>query len=555
MNVLVSRTVGAHRSLRIALVLVGCTLACAVGATSARAQVQLNRFFPPVVAAGQESTITAEGKFPKWPVNLDVDRDAIEIRPEKDSGKLTVILPPNASSGVAWVRMFDEKSASELVPLIVSPVAVAIEKEPNDKRSEANELEIPSVVAGRLAKRGDSDAYRVSVKAGQQLVVNATANQVLKSPMDAVLQLSDLRGNVLLQSDDGRGLDPQLVYRSDRDQDLLVRIFAFPETPNSTVGFGGSSDFVYALEITTGPYLDHVADTASGTRAFGYNLPDDAPVISTADAETVPKVGAVAGALGWSWILPPPNPTSIRTIEYGDPHDGSLPVVVVGHIRERKEAHTIPVAVQKGVKYRAEVRSKVDGFLLDSMLEVVDPKTGSVLASNDDVSRGGYDAGVDFTAKADGVVDVRLTEMLDAFGPRHFYQLTIRKQQPTFALSLASDRFVLDGDKPLEIAVSVTRLSGFSGKIRIEAVDLPAGVMADPVISEAKGGTAKTVKLKLNAEKAVAGHWSIGVVGTELGESDAPVEPSRKATFALRPSYPISKFWLTVTGKTKEEEK
>lgn len=555
MNVLVSRTVGAHRSLRIALVLVGFTLACALGAASARAQVQLNRFFPPVVAAGQESTITAEGKFPKWPVNFDVDRDAIEIRPGKDSGKLTVVPPADASSGVIWIRMFDEKSASQLVPLIVSPVAVAIEKEPNDKRSEANDLEIPSVVAGRLAKRGDSDAYRVSVKAGQQLVINATANQVLKSPMDAVLQLSDLRGNVLLQSDDGRGLDPQLVYRSDRDQDLLVRIFAFPETPNSTVGFGGASDFVYALEITTGPYLDHVADTESGPRAFGYNLPDDAPVISTADAETVPRVGSVAGALGWSWILPPPEPNSIRTIEYGDPHDGSLPVVVIGHIRERKEAHTIPVAVQKGVKYRAEVRSKVDGFLLDSMLEVVDPKTGSVLASNDDVSRGGYDAGVDFTAKADGTVDVRLTEMLEAFGPRHFYQLAIREQQPTFALSLASDRFVLDGDKPLEIAVSVTRLSGFSGKIRIEALDLPAGVTADPVISEAKGDTAKTVKLKLNTEKAVEGHSSIGVVGTELGESDAPVEPSRKATFALRPSYPISKFWLTVTGQTKEEEK
>ena len=196
MSALVPKTVGAQRSLRIALVLVGCTLACAVSATTAGAQVQLNRFFPPVVAAGQESTITAEGKFPKWPVNLNVDRETIEIRPEKDSGKLTVILPPDASPGVIWIRMFDEKSASELVPLIVTPVAVAIETEPNDKRSEANDLEIPSVVAGRLAKRGDSDAYRVSVKAGQQLVVNATANQVLKSPMDAVLQLSDLRGNV-----------------------------------------------------------------------------------------------------------------------------------------------------------------------------------------------------------------------------------------------------------------------------------------------------------------------------------------------------------------------
>lgn len=551
---MVSNTAGNLVHSKIRRVVVAWSALCfATLANQAVGQIQLDRFFPPVVAAGQESLITAEGKFPSWPVDIDEHRDDIEIRAEEKSGQLKVTVPSDHPPGVVWVRMFDDKSSSKLVPLIVSPIAVTIEKEPNDKRSEASPLELPAVVAGRLAKRDDSDAFRVVVQADQRLVVSVTANQVLQSPMDAVLQVTDLRGNVLMQSDDQRGLDPQLVYQSDRDQDLLIRIMAFPETPNSTIGFSGASGFVYVLETTSGPYLDHVADASDGVQAFGYNLGEDPAVTVSADDKRFPGIATIPGALGWSWILP--SEPSGRTIPHGNLEAQAPPVTVVGHIRSPRETHLLPLTVRKGIQYRAEVRSKADGFLLDSVLEVIDRKSGDVLASNDDVSRGGYDAGVEFTSKANGTVDIKLTELLEAFGPRHFYQLTVREKEPSFSLSLKSDRFVLKQNEPLELPVSVTRLNGFDGKIRIQAVDLPAGVTGDPVFSAAKDKTAKSVQLKLRLSEATDGHATFRVIGTEVGEDDVPVEPTREANFSFGPSFSISQFWMTFSGQTETKEK
>lgn len=526
---------------------------CLGMASVAKAQIQLDRFFPPVVAANGETEIVAEGKFPNWPPEIVCDRDDVEFIAQKDSGNLTVKLGAVSGPTVAWVRMYDKASATALVPLLITNVPIASETEPNDKRADANPISLPTVLAGKLAKGGDSDAYKVAVKSGEQLVVAVTANHVLKSPMDAVLQLTDLRGNVLAQSDDVCGLDPQLVYHCDADGELLIRIFAFPETPNSTVGFGGSSSFVYTIDVTTGPFLDHVLSIDDRLEPSGYNLAESHEVRRTNATDVSPEVASIDGALGWSLI--PNGQPGVRRIANGDEFDGVLPVVMCGHIAARGELHSVSVRVAKGVKYRAEVRSKLDGFLMDSKLTVIDSKSGSELASNDDVSRGSYDAGTDFTAKEDGLVEVQVSEMLEAFGPRHYYELSIRKLEPDFDLTLAADHFAISGDKPLEIPVSVSRAAGFDGKIQITADQLPAGITVEPVVSQPKGDTAKSVKLKLVRGEASAAQAAIQIVGTVLDANDQPTQTQRQATFQLRPAIAVSRFWLTVPPIEEEKEK
>ncbi|MFG0267835.1 MAG: PPC domain-containing protein, partial [Rhodopirellula sp. JB055] len=433
----------------------------------AHAQVKLDRLFPPAVAVATETAITAEGTFPNWPPNVECDSPHVSISAGKDAGKLTVKVTDDAPPGVAWVRIHDDQSASKLVPLVLSNINVFSESEPNDKRSDANPIALPTVIAGRLSKSGDSDAYRVSLKTGQTLVVSATANQVLKSPMDAVLQLTDLRGNVLYHSDDARGLDPQIVYPADSDQDLLIRIFAFPETPNSTIGYAGSASFIYTLDVTTAPFVDHVAADNKKAIAFGYNLDDATATVSYIAESLSPPVATVPGALGWSWVSPADE--TVQRFLPGVAFDGTLPALLFGHFLKADETHHYEFQGNKGTKYRAEVRSKANGFLLDSKLTVTDSKSGKTLASNDDMSSGGYDAGVDFTAVEDGPIDVAVSEMLGEFGPRHFYQLSIRELKPECQLSMAEDHFVVTQAKPLELSVSVNRKSGFQSKIRIDA--------------------------------------------------------------------------------------
>ena len=220
--------------------------------------MQLDRFFPPAVGAGQSVVIQAEGKFPKWPIEVVVDRSDISIQADKDSGKLKVEVPGDAAPGIAWVRGLDATSASNLVPLLIEPISPVSEVEPNETLTDATGLDMPCILVGRLAKSGEVDTFRLSVKAGQTLVVSVIGHRVLRSPMDAVAQLVDESGHVLAQADDQRGLDPQIVYEVQRDRTLFVRLFAFPETPNSTVGFAGAATFVYEIRMTTGPFVDHV---------------------------------------------------------------------------------------------------------------------------------------------------------------------------------------------------------------------------------------------------------------------------------------------------------
>ena len=177
----------------------------------ASAQVQLDRFYPPVVHIGGETVVNAEGKFPTWPVEIVSDRDDVKIVVGKDSGQLTVNVSTDVSPGVVWIRMLDSASASKLVPLLIESIAATSEVEPNNKIIEATPVELAAVVYGKLAKSNDLDTYRVKLKRGHTFVASAVAHRLLRSPMDAVMQLVDGRGNVIVQADDDRGLDPQLV--------------------------------------------------------------------------------------------------------------------------------------------------------------------------------------------------------------------------------------------------------------------------------------------------------------------------------------------------------
>jgi hypothetical protein len=356
----------------------------------------------------------------------------------------------------------------------------------------------------------------------------------------------------LLQSDDVRGLDPQIIYTSPTDQDLLIRVFAFPETPNSTIGFGGSTAFVYTLEVTTGAFVDHIADADARVVPFGYNLGQTNVPIHTAATEVSPVTVTVEEGLGWAWRVPP-DLTSSRVL-YEGPIAVELPVVVSGHLADPNETHTVSFTATKGTKYRAEVRSKSDGFLLDSKLSIVQKTSGAELADNDDISRDRYDAGVDFSAKEDGEIEVRLSDVIDAYGPRHFYQLAIRKIKPAFELAVTADHFLVSQDKPIEITVSVARDSGFNEKIRIDATELPDGVTCQPVVSEPKGDTSKSVKLKLTAGKDSVGNGSFQIIGSEIGGDDKPKESTATASFPLRPAISLSRFWLTIPpGKSSKD--
>lgn len=525
----------------------------------AQAQLTVDRLFPPVAATGTQTTIAAEGKFASWPVQAVVDRESISVSMGEKQGQLQVQVPADEPPGVVWLRLWDQASASDWTPLLIAPQAVAVESEPNESPRQATPVELPAAVAGRLAKGGDVDCFRLTAAPGATLVASLTAQQILLTPMDAVLQVVDARGNVLAQNDDTHGRDPQVVLQTPAEGELFVRVFAFPETPNSTIGFAGGAAYTYVLNVTTGPFLDHALPLSGdmqaaegGAAAFGWNLAEPSPLLFASATSVSPPTVYRSDASGWQWqdLNDPSTPAVNENEDLADAPLLSLPVQYSGHLRSAGEVDRIRFAVQASQRYRATLASQHYGFPLDAAIEVVNADDGTSIANNDDAARTEFDPTLEFVAKEDMTVELRIKDMSNQGGPYHAYAVKVQPATATVQLTLDADHYQVTADKPLEIPVTVTREFKFADPLQISIEGLPAGVECPPVKSAADGDTAKLVTLRLTAGPDAKFHDHIRVVARAVDEAGKPLDqPPLPVVHRLRPQVVIDQVWLTVVGK------
>ncbi len=127
------------------------------------------------------------------------------------------------------------------------------EREPNDRFATSHVLKAGVIVNGLVANDGDVDIYRIIGRAGQPIVARVAARQ-LRSPLDALLRLTDASGDTIAINDDN--VDKQgHLHR----------------------GMGVLTHFADACLSTTlpadGTYYLHVSDvTGHGSPAGSYRL-------------------------------------------------------------------------------------------------------------------------------------------------------------------------------------------------------------------------------------------------------------------------------------------
>src|SRR5262249_50536920 len=154
--------------------------------------------------------------------------------------------------------LYDEDGATDLRPFIIGNLPEVIEAEPNDDPNRPQSISpLPATINGRLARGGDVDGFSVTLHQGQTLVADLEANRHSGASRDAALQVVCDSGFVLAQNDDAVGRDPRIVFEAPTEGTYLVRVFAFPATPDSSIRFAGGSAFVYRLTLTTAGFLDH----------------------------------------------------------------------------------------------------------------------------------------------------------------------------------------------------------------------------------------------------------------------------------------------------------
>jgi hypothetical protein len=166
-----------------------------------------------------------------------------------DGAKLR--LPPEkAGGGIHEITAVKDGIVSNTVPFALSWMPEVFDQEPNDGIANAQKVQRPIVVNGRIDRPDDWDVFSVDCKAGQKIVAEVRARR-LDSPVDSMLKITDAAGKILAINDDrgdpGSGLnthhaDSYLMFEAPTDGTYHVHL---GETTRS-----GGPEYAYRLRIS-----------------------------------------------------------------------------------------------------------------------------------------------------------------------------------------------------------------------------------------------------------------------------------------------------------------
>jgi hypothetical protein len=125
----------------------------------------------------------------------------------------------------------------------VSPFTNILEAEPN------NDITMPTVAAGEapfalngiIEQKGDVDSFKITAKKGMDYDVTVWARR-LRSPLDSVMDIYDLKGNRLAGNDDSGNVDSYVRWKAPEDGEFVIVV--------RDQLFRGGPNFTYRVEVT-----------------------------------------------------------------------------------------------------------------------------------------------------------------------------------------------------------------------------------------------------------------------------------------------------------------
>ena len=502
---------------------------------------------------GTTSKVSFNGDFPNWPAQAWVDSAGLSLAPLAEKGDFNITIAADAAPGVRWIRIYDADGAGNPKAFVVGTLPELVEKEPNNAPAKAEAVPGSTVVCnGRLNPGGDLDLFAVNLKQGQTLVASVAGHEALGSPMDAVLQIVAAAGGQLAFNHDQRGLDPEIIFAAPADGNYLVRIFAFPSNPDSSIGYAGNDKFVYRLTLSTAAFVDYPWPLAltrgreTRVELIGWNIPQSlAAVTIKSEGESFeiadPQLGNVA------IVAVEPHETIVETEpnEPASPQSIALPLTISGRIERPADVDAFAFEGKKDQPLTLRLESRSLGYPLDGVLKVTDAE-GKALVTVDDVSNN-RDPLVTFSPPADGSFRVLVSDLNRQGSSRHVYRLRAGKTEPVYEVAADAHAYTVTPEKPAEITLSINRQQSFPEAIAFTVTGLPEFVVAAPAVSATSGDGAATVKLTLASKGgAFSGPIRIHALGTgpsKLARTVGAGIPDHSAR--------IKDLWLTATAAKK----
>lgn len=539
-------------------------------ATGRAAPPDVKFLFPAGAQAGTTVDVEASGSLKPWPVKAWVSGEGVTFEPSKKEGAFTATVAADVAPDVRWVRFYNDEGSSPPRAFVIGSVPEIVETETNDLTGDkAGILERPTVVNGKLAKAGDSDAFQVRIPPGRTLVASIESHGTFGSPVDCVLQLATTGGFIVAQNHDERGLDPCLVFtnsnstkRSANDDVYLLRVFGIAADPNTSIRYFGAEAGIYRLTLGCGPTIDHAfppvveAGKPANVKLEGWNVSSDQASAKVSVSSGEGEVSALRlpsttssspdAAVGRAFVTGVDVPTLVEQEPNSLERPQAIvpPVVVNGRIDQSGDADAFSIRGKKGDSLRICVVSKRLGLPVDPLLRILKPD-GSEVVRFDDAGRGDPDIDTVWRVPEDGEYLLLAQDLFGAASVRHVYALDVRPVGSDFALSIAMGELSGAAGKPIDVTVDVARPAGMSGDIELRIEGLPKDATGTTGVSTGKGDAAKKVVLKPVLKGPFSG--PIRIVGT-LKDSKV----SRTVRIATPPAFglpPPVDVWLTVKAK------
>ena len=402
---------------------------------------------------------------------------------------LKLTIAPDAALGSREIRVFEPGGISMRKIFRVGQWPEIEETEPNDTPEAAQVITPPVTINGQFQQPSDQDCYRLTCKAGQEVVCEVYSDRLLanigESSPEGLLEILDPHGKLIAQNDGRFHWDAFLTFTAAEGGDYIVRF--------RDLLWRGSPSAVYRLTVGSMPYATTIFPTgvqrgqASPITFAGINLGAPAPLMVKAlPSDTSDVLDA---------SLPTPagltNPMRLRVDDcpqfvQQDPNDTpaqanrvTVPVGISGRLEHDGARAVYVFYAEAKQRLSFEVYSFRAGSPLDSYLTLTDSK-GTILRENDDYNES--DSLIDYTFPAAGDYLIQIRDVDDRGGPDFTYHLTISTPRPDFQLWASPDIVAAPLGGAAAIDVGLDRKWGFNEEVKVHVEGLPPGLRASSAI-------------------------------------------------------------------------
>lgn len=417
---------------------------------------------------------------------ITLEGAGVTVRPVDPAKSLRVRIgvASDAPLGARELRVGGPGGVSNPLVFQVGGIPEIAEPDGTAQASSAPALRFPVGVSGRIGGSAETDHYRFTAAAGEELVFDLQANRT-GSPLDANLIVTDAAGRELARSEDAHGLDPFVVFKAPAAGEYGLRIHDLRHL--------GGDNYRYHLVAGAMPYVETLfpfggrRGSVVDVQLIGHRLggADRLTLALAGDAPTGRQDLRAHTADGHSNPIPfeVGDLPEVLEAEPNDARDKATAVngatTVNGRVGKAGDVDHFKFRSAADQRWVVDVQARRFGSPLDALLTLTDAE-GKVLQRNDDAA--GPDARIEFDAKKDTDYYLVLRDLTDRGGDRFAYRMTVQPPdtRPDFTARTGAGRVRLHRGGWLALRCDVARRNGFDGIVRLTGAGLPPGVSAVP---------------------------------------------------------------------------